>query len=143
MTSPNEPACAPDHDRGHSSRHQIAESIRAKLIVIATRSGNTAWVKSQSRSRIPTLGASESLETLRRMNLFWGIKPIHAEHLDDTSAFIDEICRWGRSNAHLQSGDHIVFVTGTGVVEKAHNLVIVHTVAVNDQVIRGRRRSPM
>ncbi len=32
---------------------EIAESIRAKLIVIATRSGNTAWVKSQSRSRIP------------------------------------------------------------------------------------------
>lgn len=110
------------------SATDIAESIRAKLIVIATRSGNTAWVKSQSRSRIPTLGASESLETLRRMNLFWGIKPIRARQLDDTSAFIDEICRWGRRYAHLESGDHIVFVTGTGVVEKAHNLVIVHTV---------------
>ncbi len=107
---------------------EIAESIRAKLIVIATRSGNTAWVKSQSRSRIPTLGASESLETLRRMNLFWGIKPIRARQLDDTSAFIDEICRWGRRYAHLESGDQIVFVTGTGVVEKAHNLVVVHTV---------------
>ena len=107
---------------------QVAESIRAKLIVIATRSGNTAWVKSQSRSRIPTLGASESLETLRRMSLLWGIKPIRAEHLEDTSAFIDEICQWGRANTHLQSGDHIVFVTGTGVVEKAHNLVVVHTV---------------
>lgn len=106
----------------------VAESIHAKLIVIATRSGNTAWVNSQSRSRIPTLGASESLETLRRMNLFWGVKPIRASQLDDTTAFIDEICSWGRKNAHLESGDHIVFVTGTGVVEKAHNLVIVHTV---------------
>ena len=107
----------------------IAESIRAKLIVIATRSGNTAWVKSQSRSRIPTLGASESTATLRRMNLLWGIKPIRARQLDDTSAFIDEMCRWGRRYAQLETGDLIVFVTGTGVVEKAHNLVVVHTVA--------------
>ena len=106
----------------------IAESIKAKLIVIATRSGGTAWVKSNSRSRVPTLGASDSMETLRRMNLFWGIKPIFAKHLDHTPEFIDGICRWGRGNAHLQTGNQLVFVTGSGVVEKAHNLVIVHTV---------------
>jgi pyruvate kinase len=106
----------------------IAESIRAKLIVISTRSGNTAWVKSQSRSLIPTLGASESTATLRRMNLLWGIKPFRTTQLDNHSAFIDEICRWGRRYAQLETGDHIVFVTGTGVVEKAHNLVVVHTV---------------
>lgn len=107
----------------------IAESIGAKLIVIATRSGNTACVKSQNRSRIPTLGASESIETLRRMNLFWGIKPIPVEQLDDTPAFINTICHWARKNAGLTSGDNIVFVTGTGVFAKAHNLVVVHTVA--------------
>lgn len=106
----------------------IAESIGAKLIVVATRTGNTAWVKSQSRSLIPTLGASESIETLRRMNLLWGIKPIYAKQLDDTSAFIDSICQWGHENELLETGDLIVFVTGTGVVEKAHNMVVVHTV---------------
>ncbi|TWU26336.1 Pyruvate kinase [Novipirellula galeiformis] len=106
----------------------IAEAIRAKLIVIGTRSGGTAWVKSKSRSRIPTLGASNSHDTLRRMNLLWGIKPVEASHLDHTPEFIDEICLWGRENAHLQKGDQVVFVTGSGVVEKAHNVVIVHTV---------------
>lgn len=107
----------------------IAEAIRAKLIVISTRSGNTAWIKSQSRSLIPTVGASESPATLRRMNLLWGIKPIRTTKFDDPSAFIDEICRWGRRYAELQEGDRIVFVTGTGVVEKAHNMVVVHTVS--------------
>ncbi len=106
----------------------IAEAIQAKLIVIGTRSGGTAWVKSKSRSRIPTLGASDSHETLRRMNLLWGIKPIETKHLDHTPEFIDEICHWGRENAHLVKGDQVVFVTGSGVVEKAHNVVIVHTV---------------
>ena len=110
------------------SATDIAESIHAKLIIIATRSGNTAWVKSQSRSRIPTIGVSDSAATLRRMNLLWGIKPIELEHLDDTSAFIDRLCQWGRMNAGLHPGDLLVFVTGTGVVDKAHNLVFVHTV---------------
>ena len=108
---------------------EIAESIGAKLIVIATQSGNTAWVKSQSRSRIPTLGASESPATLRRMNLFWGIKPMSSTNLDDTSGFIDTICKWGREHAQLQNGDHIVVVTGTGLVAKAHNQVLVHTLS--------------
>ena len=106
----------------------VAESIDAKLIVIATRSGNTARVNSQSRSRIPTIGASESLHTLRRMNLLWGIKPLESQHLEDTSTFIDRICRWGRTHTDLKKNDHVVFVTGTGVVDKAHNLMVVHTV---------------
>lgn len=106
---------------------QIAESIHAKMIVIATRSGNTAWIESKCRSLIPTLGASDSIETLRRMNLLWGIKPLRIDCLDDTSAMIDRACQWGRENANLTTGDHVVFVTGTGVFEKAHNLVVVHT----------------
>lgn len=106
----------------------IAESISAKLIVILTRSGNTAWVKSHSRSRIPTLGVSESVSTLRRMNLFWGIKPLHAKQMNDPSTFMEEMSQWGKSKSLVESGDHIVFVIGTGVVEQAHNSVVVHTV---------------
>ena len=106
----------------------IAESIDAKLIVIATKSGSTAWVKSKSRSQIPTLGASDSVATLRRMNLLWGIEPFAASQINDTQAFIDEVIRWGRQNAELASGDQVVFVTGTGVVKQAHNQLLVHTV---------------
>ena len=106
----------------------IAESIGARLIVIATRSGSTAWVKSKSRSLVATIGVSDSAETCRRMNLLWGIKPIQAEKLSDSQAFIDFICQWGRQHAQLDTGDQIVFVTGTGVVKKAHNQLLVHTV---------------
>ena len=106
----------------------IAESINAKLIVIATKSGSTAWVKSNSRSQVPTIGASDSAATLRRMNLLWGIKPFAASQIGDTQAFIDEVILWGRQHVGLVSGDHVVFVTGTGVVKKAHNQLLVHTV---------------
>ncbi|TWU42040.1 pyruvate kinase [Novipirellula artificiosorum] len=106
----------------------IAESIDAKLIVIVTKSGDTAWVKSQSRSRVPTLGVSDSSATLRRMNLLWGIKPIRSDQFEHTTKFIDEICQWGRANMNLKAEDQVVLVTGTGVIKKAHNMLIVHTV---------------
>ncbi|MGV3486703.1 MAG: pyruvate kinase [Planctomycetaceae bacterium] len=107
----------------------IAESIQAKMIVIATYSGGTAWVKSKSRSRIPTIGASNNPATLRKMNLLWGIKPLHVGQLDDTAKLFDDISRWGCAKGLLANGDKVVFVTGSGVMEKAHNLLVVHTVA--------------
>lgn len=130
---------APD-DRGKTNRvhpitsavtaaaTSIAEAIKAKMIVIATHSGGTAWVKSKSRSRIPTIGASDNPATLRKMNLLWGIKPLHVEQLDDTAKLFDDISRWGYENGFFTNGDHVVFVTGSGVMEKAHNLLVVHTV---------------
>jgi pyruvate kinase len=107
---------------------EVAESIDAKLMVIATRSGNTARVKSQSRSRIPTLAASDSLATLRRINLLWGIKPIKTDFIEDPSALIDEVLTWAQAHGKLSRGDRVVFVLGSGVFEKAHNLVLVQTV---------------
>ena len=107
---------------------EVAESIEAKLIVIATRSGNTARVKSESRSRIPTLAASDSMATLRRINLLWGIKPIKTEFIEDPAALIDEVLQWAQAHGKLARGDRVVFVLGSGVFEKAHNLVLVQTV---------------
>ncbi len=109
----------------------IADAIDAKLIVIATRSGGTAWVKSKQRSLIPTLGASDSEDTLRRMTLFWGIKPCRVSQLDDGDKLFDEISRWGCQSGLVQPGDRIVFVTGNSVIHNAHNLLVVHSVAAD------------
>ncbi len=106
----------------------IAEAIKAKMIVIATHSGGTAWVKSKSRSRIPTIGASDNPITLRKMNILWGIKPLHVTQLEDTAKLFDEISTWGCANGFFSAGDKVVFVTGSGVMQKAHNLLVVHTV---------------
>ncbi len=51
----------------------IAETIGAKLVVVASHSGGTAWVKAKQRNYIPTLGVSDIDATLRRMCLFWGL----------------------------------------------------------------------
>jgi pyruvate kinase len=106
----------------------IAESIGAKLVVVASRTGGTAWVKSKQRNYTPTLGVSDSDSTLRRMCLFWGIMPQKIDNIDNPTQLFEEVSRWGRSNGILSPGDHVVFVTGTGVMDHTHNLLVVHQV---------------
>jgi pyruvate kinase len=106
----------------------IAESIGAKLVVVASRTGGTAWVKSKQRNFIPTLGVSNSEITLRRMCLFWGIMPLTVQNIDNPAQLIEEVGRWGRERGILAPGDHVVFVTGTGVMDHSHNLLVVHQV---------------
>ncbi|QDV88102.1 pyruvate kinase [Planctomycetes bacterium TBK1r] len=106
----------------------IAEAIGAAMIIIATKSGGTAWVKSKSRSLIPTLGVSDCPATLRRINLFWGIKPRKVSQMEHPAMIRAEVCDWAKGKGYLKTGDRIVFVSGSGVTENAHNSVVVHTV---------------
>lgn len=102
---------------------QIAEKIQAKLVVVATRSGATARVKSKQRDFIATIGVSQNSETLQRMSLFWGITPLAHAPVDDPVQLHEFITAWGRRRALLEVGDRIVYVTGTDVVQGAHNRV--------------------
>ena len=102
---------------------QIAEKIQAKLVVVATRSGATARVKSKQRDFIATIGVSQNAEALQRMTLFWGITPLAHAPVDDPVQLHEFITAWGRRHELLEVGDRIVYVTGTDVVQGTHNRV--------------------
>lgn len=106
----------------------IAESIGAKLVVVATQTGGTAWVKAKQRNFIPTLGVSPSPATLRRMCLFWGIMPHLITSIENPQLLFDDVTKWGREKGILRPGDRVVYVTGTGVMDYTHNLLVVHQV---------------
>ena len=110
---------------------QIAEQLSASLIVIATRSGATALVKAKQRDFIPSVGVSNSDETLRKMCLFWGIIPVAGAPADDPLSLRRFLSDWGLQQGVLSVGDRVVFITGTGIVDRAHNSVVVHEVEAN------------
>lgn len=104
----------------------IAEEIGAKLVVVASRSGGTAWLQAKQRSYVPTLGISDNEATLRRMCLFWGIMPLWVESVENIQALIERVTAWGQDTGVLAKGDRVVFVSGSGIFEKTHNLLFVH-----------------
>jgi pyruvate kinase len=106
----------------------IAEAIDAKLVVVVSHTGGTAWVKAKQRNYIPTLGVSDSDAVLRRMTLFWGIMPHHVENLENPEKLIEKVTQWGVARGMLVPGDRVVYVTGTGVLVNTHNLLVVHEV---------------
>jgi pyruvate kinase len=108
---------------------RIADQLSAALVVVATRSGNTARVKSKQRDFVRTVGVSDSAAVLRRMCLYWGIIPLPGAPVADGPALRAFIDQWGLQEGMLRAGDLIVFVTGTEFVPLAHNLVVVHEVA--------------
>ncbi|MEO8271457.1 MAG: pyruvate kinase, partial [Aureliella sp.] len=113
------------------SAANIAEAINARLVVVASHTGGTAWIKSKQRNYIATLGVSDNEATLRRMCLFWGIVPYRIAHIDSPQKLIEEVISWGREHKVLSIGDRVVFVTGTGVIDNTHNLLVVHEVPAN------------
>jgi pyruvate kinase len=106
----------------------IADQLRAKLLVVATRGGGTCRLRSKQRDPIPTIGLSDSPSVLRRLSLFWGVTPLANAPVHDgpeLRAFMDQ---WGRERGVITRGDRIIFVTGTNFYPMAQNILVIHEV---------------
>jgi len=107
----------------------VAERIKAKMVLVATTSGWTALALSKCRGRAPTVGVSNSPATLRRMCLYWGVFPLAGAPLADRGALLDHVTRLGKQHGQLAAGDSVVLVTGTGITQSAHNALAVQVVS--------------
>jgi pyruvate kinase len=111
-----------------SRASNIAESIGAKLVVVASRTGSTAWLQAKQRSYVPTIGVSDDERTLRHMCLFWGIIPFRVDTFSTIDSLVEQVCNWAKLSGMLSDGDHAIFVSGSGVFNKANNMLLVHQV---------------
>ena len=71
-----------------------ASNLNAKCIITPSVSGATARVVSNLRPRQVILGVTPNERTLRRMSIYWGVKPIKSQAFNTT----DDICD-GKSEA--------------------------------------------
>ena len=55
---------------------RMVEELEAEMVIVASASGKTALALSKDRLYVPAIGVSDSPETLRRMNLYWGVIPL-------------------------------------------------------------------
>jgi pyruvate kinase len=112
---------------------QIADRVGARLIVVASSSGQTALALSKNRNRVPIVGVSESAETLRRMCLYWGVFPLAGAPVGKSQELLDYVVRLGRQKGYLNLGDRIVYVAGTGLTTSAHNAIVVHELGKDER----------
>ena len=101
-----------------------AKRMDSKMVMLASHSSTTALHKSKQRDYIPTVCITDSLETYRRMSLFWGVKPVLIETAIEETKLRTFANQWIRSNTGLKTGNSFLIVTDTEVLPGVKMLVM-------------------
>lgn len=96
--------------------------MNARYIVTPTLSGFTARMMAKFRPHCPILALSPSDANLRKMQILWGVTPMHSEMLhDDGAAVIDSAFEIIQESNLLEPGDTVIITAG--VVSKNEHVV--------------------
>jgi pyruvate kinase len=108
----------------------VAASYRLNLaaIVVPTTSGRTARLVSAYRPRMPVLAVSARIETVRRMNLLFGVRATIAEEWTSLRRLLDDCARLAREQGIASSGDLVAVTAGLPAQELGTNLFEIHRV---------------
>jgi pyruvate kinase len=97
-------------------------------LVVPTNSGRTARLVSAHRPNVPVLAISASIETVRRLNLLFGVTPIQSDHDPEVHRLLDDCAALAAKHGIAKSGDLIAITAGLSVQGLGTNLFEVHRV---------------
>lgn len=108
----------------------VAATYRLDLaaIVVPTGSGRTPRLVSASRPRVPVLAVSSRIQTVRRMNLLFGVRSVQAEPWESLRQLLDDCAELAKKTGCAASGDLIAVTAGLPSQELGTNLFEVHRV---------------
>uniref|UniRef100_A0A831XFG6 Pyruvate kinase n=1 Tax=Geobacter metallireducens TaxID=28232 RepID=A0A831XFG6_GEOME len=105
---------------------RAAVTLNARAIAVMTQSGSTAALISKFRPPLPVIAFSQSLETRRRLSLYWGVKPFPIGTMAGTDEQIAAVESTLLSGGYRR-GDIIVITMGVPVEARGStNLMKVH-----------------
>ncbi|MDQ3728492.1 MAG: pyruvate kinase [Actinomycetota bacterium] len=97
-------------------------------LIVPTRSGRTARVVSAHRPKVPVLAVSPRIETVRRLNLLFGVQCAIADEWTGITQLLDDCSRLARETGVAKSGDLIGITAGLPRQELGTNLFEIHRV---------------
>jgi pyruvate kinase len=103
-------------------------TLGLRALVVPTRSGRTARLVSAHRPQVPVLAVTPRIETVRRMNLLFGVRCVMAEDWTSLRALLDDCARLARETGIAHSGDLIGITAGLPEQQLGTNLFEVHRV---------------
>ena len=92
----------------------VAEKVGAKKILAVTESGHSCQKISIFRPQTDVVGITVSLETARRMTLYWGITPYCLKDSDGEIVDFSVVLEKVKRELDLKNGDRLVLTGGDG-----------------------------
>ena len=115
-----------------------AEDLRMGAIAVFTETGNTARIISKYRPKAAIYAFSQMLPVCNRMNLFWGVTPVHTAQARSAEEMVKtaerELLREGR----IHVGDVLGVVAGTQMASGSTNFMRLHSVEDESKGVRKK-----
>jgi pyruvate kinase len=107
----------------------LANDTNVTAVACFTTRGQTAWLMSKIRPRVPILGFTPNADTARRLAFLWGVRPQlvpFANSLDEMLGHVDAALM---KSQVVQLGDQVVLICGFPVgAVRPPNMALLHTV---------------
>jgi pyruvate kinase len=97
-------------------------------LVVPTSSGRTARLVSAHRPNVPVLAISPRIETVRRLNLLFGVTAALSDYETEVRGLLDDCAALAAKHGIAKSGDLIAITAGLPEQEMGTNLFEVHRV---------------
>lgn len=114
---------------------EIAQAIKAKMIVTSTWTGYTARRVARERPQTPILCVTPNRSTYNRMVLVWGVLPIMTKQFHTIDEMLEVVSHAAYDNDLVQLNDVIVIIAGVPFGAGGHtNFVKIHHVGESGEV---------
>ncbi len=90
----------------------MAIDVKAKAMVITTKSGQTARMVSRFRSPVDIIGMTTEERAWRKLNLSWGVTPVLSEEFNSIEVVFYHALVLSKRVFSLKKGDNVVLTGG-------------------------------
>jgi pyruvate kinase len=117
----------------------LANDINVTAVASFTARGQTAWLMSKIRPRVPILAFTPHQGTFRRLAFLWGVTPHLVPYADSLERMLRDVDEALKKT--VRSGDQVVLICGYPVgAMRPPNMALLHTVS-SDQTMQFMRKS--
>ncbi len=95
---------------------RAVEAVEPAAILVITRSGKSALMVSKHRPRVMIITVAKDPKISRRMNMYWGVKPINVSWTDDRDELIVRVMKEGLKRELFYMSDIIQIVSGSTLI---------------------------
>jgi pyruvate kinase len=107
----------------------LANDINVTAVACFTTQGESAWLMSKIRTRVPILGFTPYVETARRLAFLWGLRPQVVPFANSLEEMLDYVDAALMRSDVVEIGDQVVMVCGFPVgAIRPPNMALLHTV---------------
>ncbi len=107
----------------------LARDVKAKAIVVCTRTGGTAKMVSRFRPMIDIIGMTTDIRSYRKLALSWGVYPVMSEEYNSVDVLFHFAKCAARDSGLVKKGDTIVITGGTPNGKSGNsNLINIETI---------------